>query len=288
VKKSKSGNNTPVPRSPRYGRSSLAISRNLNLKEEHVTQTFLGMRLPIEGLTVIGEAAHDVSPEVIELSFDIHSVGLSAAIALQENAAKATHIAQALAALGKTETDITTGGVEVVPILQLPNPSLTMPNPFLLHGAVATSGASAMPVAPAVSENPSLVGYRAVSSIKVVVRNVSRAGEIVDIVTRAGATPNGSIRYLLQDEETLERTLLERAVRRAREKAAVLAAAVGKSTGSPISISEEVMALQPQQSFGNGRHNPFLMPSAGSTIRPPFINGQLTFCARVSVVYQLQ
>jgi len=254
-----------------------------------VTQTFLGMRLPTEGLTVIGEASHDVSPEVIELSFDIHSVGLSAAIALQENAAKAKHIAQALAAIGKTETDITTGGVEVVPILQLPNPSLMMPNPFLLHGAVATSGASMpMAVAPAVSENPSLVGYRAVSSIKVVVRNVSRAGEVVDIVTRAGATPNGSIRYLLQDEETLEHTLLQKAVRRACEKAAVLAAAVGKSTGSPISISEEVMALQPQQSFGNGRHNPFLMPSTGSTIRPTFINGQLTFCARVSVVYQLQ
>src|SRR5262249_56989375 len=83
-RQSNGGNKTRVPPSPRYGRSSLAISRHLNLKEEHVTQTFLGMRLPIEGLTVIGEASHDVSPEVIELSFDIHSVGLSAAIALQE------------------------------------------------------------------------------------------------------------------------------------------------------------------------------------------------------------
>jgi len=287
MRKSKSGNNTPVPPSPRYGRSSPAISRNLNLKEEHMTPTFHGMRLPIEGLTVIGEAVHDVSPEVIELSFDIHSVGLSAAIALQENAAKVNHIGQALSAIGKTETDITTGGVEVVPILQLPNPSLTMPSPFLLQSAFATSSAG-VPMPVAASENPSLVGYRAVNSIKVVVRNVSRAGEVVDIVTRAGAIPNGSIRYLLQDEETLERTLLEKAVRRAREKAVALAAAVGKTTGGPISISEEVMALQPQQSFGNGRHNPFLMPSAGSNVRPPFINGQLTFCARVSVVYQLQ
>jgi len=30
-----------------------------------------------------------------------------------------------------------------------------------------------------------------------------------------------------------------------------------------------------------------LMPPAG-TIRPPFINGQLTFSAKVSVVYSLQ
>ena len=253
-----------------------------------MTPTFLGMRLPIEGLTVIGEAVHDVSPEVIELSFDIHSVGLSAAIALQDNAAKVTHIGQALAAIGKTETDITTGGVEVVPILQLPNPSLTMPNPFLLQSAFATSGASVpMSVAPAASENPSLVGYRAVNSIKVVVRNVSRAGEVVDIVTRAGATPNGSIRYLLQDEETLERTLLEKAVRRAREKATVLAAAVGRTTGAPISISEEITAHQPHLVYANGRQNPFSMPIAAAA-RPPFINGQLTFSAKVSVVYPLQ
>jgi uncharacterized protein YggE len=259
------------------------------MKEEHMTPTFLGTRPPIEGLTVVGEAAHDVSPEVVELSFDLHSLGLSAAIALQENAAKTKHIGQALSAIGIAETDITTGGVEVVPILQLPNPPLTLLNPLLPHGTFSASGTNApMPMVPAVSENPYLVGYRANTSIKVAMRNVNRAGEVVDIVTRAGAIPNGSFRYLLQDEEMLERTLLEEAVRRAREKAKVLAAAVGKSTGSPISISEEVMAFQPQQSFGNGWKNPFLTPSGGSTVRPPFINGQLTFCARVSVVYQLQ
>jgi uncharacterized protein len=254
-----------------------------------MTPTFLGMRPQVEGLTVIGEAAHDVSPEVIELTFDIHSVGLSAAIALQENAAKAKHIGQALATIGSSEVELTTGGVEVVPILQLPNPSLTMTsNPLmLLQSAFAASGPN-VPMVPPISENPNLIGYRAVSSIKVAVRNVSRAGEVVDTVSRAGAIPNGSIRYLLRDEETFERTLLEEAVGRAREKAKVLAAAAGRSTGSPISISEEVTAFQPQQFFGSGRPNPFSMPPAGNTVRPPFLSGQLTFCARVSVVYQLQ
>lgn len=254
-----------------------------------MTPTLLGMRPTVEGLTVIGEAAHDVSPEVIELSFDIHSVGLSAAIALQENATKAKQIGQALESIGSAQAEVTIGGVEVVPILQLPNPSLTMTsNPLMmLQSAFGTSGPNA-PMVPAISENPNLIGYRAVSCIKVAVRNVSRTGEVVDIVSRAGAIPNGSIRYLLQDEETLERTLLEEAVGRAKEKAKVLAAAAGKSTGSPISISEEVTAFQPQQFFGSGRLSPFATPPNGSTVRPPFIGGQLTFSARVSVVYQLQ
>jgi uncharacterized protein YggE len=254
-----------------------------------MTPTSFGTRSPVDALTVIGEAAHGVSPEAIELSFEIHSVALNAAMALQENATKANNIGQALAALGNAETNITTGGIEVLPILQLPNAPLAMPNPFMLQGAFLTSGANAAtPMVPAPSENLNLIGYRAVGSIKVAVRNLSRAGEVVDILARAGAIPTGSIRYLLQDEATLERNLLEEAVRRARDKAAVLAAAVGKSTGNPISISEEVTAFQPQQFFGYGQHNPFLMPSAGSTVRPPFISGQLTFCAKVSVVYQLQ
>jgi uncharacterized protein YggE len=280
--------NTPVPGCLRGGRSSPAVSQNLNQKEEHMTPASLEMRAPVEGLTVVGEAAHDVSPEMIELSFEIHSVGVSAAMALQDNAAKAKHIAQALATFGEGETDVKTGGVEVTPILQLPNPPLTMmPNPLLLQSAFVAAGANA-PMIPPGSESPNLIGYRAVGSVKVAVRNVHRAGEIVDIAMSAGAIPSGSVRFLLQNEAAIERTLLEEAVRRAKEKATVLAAAVGRTTGAPISLSEEVTAYQPQQLYSNGRHNPFLMPTAGMSIRPPFVNGQLTFRARVSVVYQLQ
>src|SRR5262249_5567574 len=150
-----------------------------------------------------------------------------------------------------------------------------------LQTAFVTSGANAT-MMPAVSETPNLIGYRAVSSVKIAVRDANRAGEVVDIVTRTGAIPSGSVRFLLQDEAVIERTVLEEAVRRAREKATVLAAAVGKTTGAPISIAEEVTAYQPQQLYGNGRHNPLLTPTPGSNIRPPFISGQLTFCARVS------
>jgi len=255
-----------------------------------MTTAPFGMRPPVEGLTVLGEATQDAPPEIVELSFDIHSVGLSAANALQENTARAKHIGQALASIGNVETDVKTGGVEVSPILQLPNPPpMMMPhNAPLLAAAFGGSGTNA-PLIPAVSESPNLIGYRAVSSIKVSVRDVNRVGEVVDTVIKTGAIPNGSIRFLLQDEAALQRTLLEEAVHGAQAKATALAKAVGKSTGNPISISEEFTAYQPQQFYGNGRQNPFLMAALpGNNGRPPFIPGQLTFCARVSVVYQLQ
>jgi uncharacterized protein YggE len=244
--------------------------------------------MPIEGLTVVGEAVHDITPEMIELGFEIHSVGVSAAIAVQENVAKTKHIEQALAPIGKAETAIKTGAIEVTPILQLPNPPIAPgPNALLLQSAFGIFSSSVpMMAPPSLSENPIVLAFRAMSSLKVAIRDAHQAGEVIDIAIRAGAVPSGSVRFLLQDEVAIERVLLEEAVRRAREKAAILAAAVGKTPGAPISISEEVTAYQPQSLYNNGRQNP-LMPPAG-TMRPPFINGQLTFSAKVSVVYSLQ
>jgi uncharacterized protein YggE len=255
-----------------------------------MTPTSQAMRVPVEGLTVVGEAAHDVAPEMIELGFEIHTVGVSAAMAVQENVAKTKHIGQALALIAVVETDIKTGATEVMPVLQLPNPPLALgPNPLLLQSAFGPSGSSLATIpSTSVFENSNLFAFRVVSSLKIAIRDANRAGEVIDVAIRAGAVPSGSIRFLLQDEAAIERTLLEEAVRRAREKATVLAAAVGKTTGAPISISEEVTAHQPQLLYGNGRQNPFLPPTAPGTMRPPFINGQLTFSAKVSVVYPLQ
>jgi uncharacterized protein YggE len=255
-----------------------------------MTPTFQAMSVPVEGLTVVGEAAHDIAPEMIELGFEIHTVGASAAMTVQENVAKTKHIAQALAVIGAAETDIKIGATEVMPILQLPNPPLIPgPNPLLLQSAFGPSGPglAAIP-SPSVFENSNLFAFRVVSALKIAIRDANRAGEVIDCAIRAGAVPSGSIRFLLRDEAAIERALLEEAVRRAREKATVLAAAVGKTTGAPISISEEVTAHQPQLLYGNGRHNPFLPPTVAGTMRPPFIDGQLTFSAKVSVVYPLQ
>jgi len=239
-----------------------------------MTPSSVAIRPPIEGVRVVGEAARELAPEIVELNFEIHSMGVSAAAALQENAMKAKHIGQTLTATNLGQIEVKNGGIELLPILPLPNPISTMlPGPPLLQAAFGAplSGPPAIP--PTVSENPSLIGYRAVSSIKIRVQDIHRVGEVVDIVTRVGAIPGGSFRFLVHDEATIERTLLEEAVRRAREKANTLAIAVGRSRGDPVWISENFTTHQPHQSNGNGL---------------PCIPGQLTFCAKVTVVYQLQ
>jgi len=253
-----------------------------------MTPTLIGKRPPVEGLAVVGEATRDAQPEIVELSFDVHSAGLSAAIAFQENAKKVMNITQALASMGNGQADLKAGGVEVWPILQGPIQQVTpVPSqPLLLAGFGSSITNPA--VTPASADAPILIGFRASSSIKVAIREANRLGEAVDIVTRTGAIPNGTFRFLVHDEAALERTLLEQALHGARQKANTLAAAVGRNMGNAVSISEEFTAYQPQQIYTNGHQNPFLVATwAGNNLRLPFTSGQLTFSAKVNVVYEL-
>jgi len=72
-----------------------------------------GLRPPVEGLRVTGEAARETPPEVIELSFDIHGMGSTAAFALQDCAIRMMQIGQALTSMGIPQTDLQAGAMTV-------------------------------------------------------------------------------------------------------------------------------------------------------------------------------
>ena len=226
-----------------------------------MTSMPFGQRQTIEGLTVVGEATRDPLPDMIELGFDVHAAACSAALAVQEIAAKITQIEQNLARVADGQVKVQSGGVAVWPLLQPPSPQFMpiaapplLPVPGLHTGSIVSMATP--------KDVPQPFGYSAIGSIKIAVQESARLGEIVDTVTATGAVPNGNIRFLIRDEAALRRTLLEDAVNEAREKAKILAAGFGKTPGNPVSISEEFT-------------------------RAP-IPGPPVFCARVNVTYQLQ
>jgi uncharacterized protein YggE len=229
------------------------------LEENQMTFMGIAQRQTIEGLTVVGEATRDPLPDIVELGFDVHAAAFSAALAVQEIAAKVTQIGQSLARVADGQVKMQSGGIAVWPLLQPLNPQ------FLPTGAQPLLPAAGLHPGNIVSmatprDIPQPFGYTAIGSIKIAVQESARLGEILDTVTAAGAVPNGSIRFLVRDEGALRRTLLEDAENEAREKAKILAAGFGKTPGNPISISEEFVAMP----------------------------GPLVFCTRVNVTYQLQ
>jgi hypothetical protein len=249
-----------------------------------------GLRPPVEGLRVTGEAARETPPEVIELGFDIHGMGATAAFALQDCAIRMMQIGQALTSTGIAQTDLQAGAMTV---RSIPMPAPTMGlfgglRPLLNPGS--GSFGAMVPFASALPQARQSCGYDVSSSVKVSLRDTARLAEVVDAVMGSGANVLASFRFLLHDEQALRRTLLEEAVREAHDKAEILAAAVGKSVGRPTSIDEDFRVYQPHPVYANGHpQNLSVMPTFPASItRYPFMGGQLTFHASVSVTYHLQ
>jgi len=253
-----------------------------------MTSMAFGVRPP-EGITVFGEASREAVPEAVLLFFEIHTAGPTATLAYQENAMKTRQISQAVSSVAAGRSDIQSGGIAVWPVPQasLPVLSLLMARSPLaalpLFGS--PGGASMMPAMPTIPEPPAPAMYEAVSSMKVALREPNRVAEVVDVVSKVGSNLAVGIRFLAQEEESVRRSLLEEAVRETRQIADSLAAAVGKTAGSPISICEDFAAYPPLWANGSGVRYGVLPMTAG---RLPLASQLLTYSARVSVTYQIQ
>lgn len=240
------------------------------------------------GLTVVGEATRSVAPDVAELTVGVQTTSTSAAQALRENAARMLHVAQAIVALGVSQTDVETTGLSVSPLYpslypQLGQPQWPMVSPYRQPGSPAIA-----------SEVQPLVGYRVSSTARVLVRDTKRSGELLDTAVAAGANASLGIVFRLWDDLAVRRAVLEAAGREARAKADALAAAVGKQLGDPIRVTEDTSCLSPQG--GELRGNGSVVPQDGACggfldgvhrSALPGMSGELTIHARVQITYRL-
>jgi len=126
-----------------------------------------------------------------------------------------------------------------------------------------------------------LVGYRARSSARTIVRDLSDLGPAIDGVIEAGATDVGSVTFYVADSDAAYLEVLAEAFDRARAKAELLAERAGLTLGSARVISEgrdeEFFAVE---EFAEARLRA-PSPDAAPPIRP----GRSRIEAIVSVVF---
>jgi hypothetical protein len=91
-----------------------------------------------------------------------------------------------------------------------------------------------------------VVGSVAVSSVGVIVRDLGRAGAVIDAAVTAGANQVYGPSLERSDREELYRAALRAAVADARARAAAIAAAAGLSLGSVTSVEEGGGDVQPE------------------------------------------
>jgi uncharacterized protein len=160
---------------------------------------------PRQGITVTGTGHAKAVPDEAEFSLGITSKGQSARAALTANSAQMRELIAALKAAGVSARDIRTENVSV---------------------GASYDGTS----------TPE--GFTARNSVSVHIRDLTRAGAILDAASRAGANEVYGPTLSRSDREQFEAKALKDAVANARTRADALAEAAGVSLGEVTAIVE--------------------------------------------------
>jgi uncharacterized protein len=161
---------------------------------------------PDRSITAAGVGTVTTVPDRAHFSFGVQAQSRTASQALEAAAAQLTRVVAALRSAGVAEVDIQTEQISLSP---------------------RTS-----------EDGVQIVGYMAVSSVSVRVRNLDRAGPVVDAAVGAGANQVYGPSLTRSDQEAVYRGALKAAYADARAKAQALADAAGVTLGAMTSTVE--------------------------------------------------
>jgi uncharacterized protein YggE len=157
-------------------------------------------------ITVNGTGTVKAVPDQAEWSFGAQSDGATAAEALKANGAAMAKVIAALKGEGIAAADLRTEQVSLFP--------KTSP------------------------DGTKVTGYTASSSVHAVIRDLAKAGPVVDAATEAGANQIFGPTLTISDSESLYEQALDKAYEQAKAKAGRLAGTAGASLGRVVSLVE--------------------------------------------------
>ena len=197
------------------------------------------------GITVNGIGRVSTVPDEAEFSLGITTEGVTAGEALAANSRRMRELIDALKAAGVAERDIQTRDVSV-------------------GSDYDESGRSS--------------DFVASNTVSVLIRDLDRAGAVLDAATRAGANNVYGPSLTRSNRESLEAKALEDAVANARKRAEALAEAAGVGLGAVTAISES----PPPVPYGD-----FALRAADTASSPPIEKGTQEIQATVTVTFAI-
>lgn len=203
-------------------------------------------------ITVTGKVGLEVTPDVAQVSVGVSSQAATPGVAREQNSAAINATLAALAELGVEEKDIQTT-------------NMNLWNRY--------------------DNNGNVIGYRMSTDLTVYVREIDKAGEVVDAAISAGSNELNGVEYLVSNRDEVYNQALIDAIEMARQKAEAMAAASGKTLGAVQKVEETSRAVATVREYdmspdtGGGSMNDALRSK--TTIRP----GSTQIEASVQVVF---
>jgi uncharacterized protein YggE len=204
------------------------------------------------GITVRGEGRISGTPDTLTLSIGISLERDTVAQATDDAARRATNLIDALTAAGVEAADIQTANYSIYPVYDWHN------------------------------DTRRLLGYRVSNEVRVKIRDLGRAGEIIDTASAEGGDEvvvNG-VSFSLEDNEVLVVSAREAAWQDAKGKAEQLARLAGVTLGTPTAISESFSEPAPVQ-----RYMELAADTGGATT--PIQPGELEVNVNIEVTFGL-
>jgi uncharacterized protein len=132
------------------------------------------------------------------------------------------------------------------------------------------------------SGRPQSVTFRASNTINVTIRDLGKAGEILNRVVAAGSNQINGPMFSVSEPEKYLNEARKKAVENAMEKAAAYAGAAGLKLGAVLSIAE---GSAPAQVYN---HRGAVFAAASAAPPPPVEAGEETIGASVSLAIELK
>jgi uncharacterized protein YggE len=160
----------------------------------------------LPGITVVGSGTARAVPDVADWSFGVQSDAETASAALKAASEATRRIIGALRGEGIAKEDLRTEQVSLYPRTT--------------------------------DDGHAVIGYSASSTVHATVRDLAKAGSIVDAAVEAGANQIYGPSLRVSDNRAQYRAAIEAALDDARTRAQALAAKAGVTLGGPVAIVE--------------------------------------------------
>ena len=201
-------------------------------------------------VTVNGSGEAEAVPDVAILQLGVESKGATSEAARSANAEAINATIEAVKELGVAEEDVQTSNMHLRPIY---------------------------------GDAGNVIGYRMGVDMEITVRDISKAGQVIDAAIGSGSNTLDRFSYAISNESELYGQALEAAVKSARLTAEKLAAADGRTVGKMISVTEcgSGMVVRENPETGGGANKALTM--ADTTV----MAGTDTVSAQVEVIFEL-
>lgn len=214
---------------------------------------------PAPRITVVGEGEMAASPDMAILSLSVLREADTARAALDQDNKAMADVIDAMKKAGIAERDLQTSGLSIDP----------------RYSTVKPDGKP--------QEEPKIIGYRALNSLTVRVRDLGKLGAIIDKSVSLGVNQGGDITFTNDDmskpmEEARKRAMLD-AIARAR----TLTEAAGVKTGKIVEISEQSYRPMPRPMAMKARSF-----AAAAEDSVPVQAGENTYHATVTVTFEIE